>query len=384
MYYLDKNSIVRIYLALFILLLAASCGQKNKNISSIPNAKAPYTRTRPQNIVLMIGDGMGISQITAGLYSNGNQLNIERFTTVGIIKTYSSNELITDSAAAATSFASGIKTYNGAIGVDTDTSAVETILEIAEKAGMSTGLIATSSITHATPAAFIAHNENRNNHEAIAEDFLKTDVDLLIGGGKKYFNNREKDDLNLLSQFEEKGYTIIDHKENLLNELPVFKGEKIVYFTSNESPSTVQQGRSYLPQAGKFSMTFLKEQSKENGFFAMIEGSQIDWGGHANDKDYIISEVLDFDQTIGEVLDFAQNDGETLVIVTADHETGGFAINPGSTMDTIISGFTTSHHTANLIPLFAYGPGSEIFQGIYENTAVFDKMKTLLATSKID
>jgi alkaline phosphatase len=115
----------------------------------------------------------------------------------------------------------------------------------------------------------------------------------------------------------------------------------------------------------------------DRGFFLMIEGSQIDWGGHANDSEYIISEMLEFDRAIGEVLDFAQRDGETLVIVTADHETGGYAINNGSSMGNIQGAFTSDYHTADLIPVFAYGPGAERFGGIYENTAIFDKMKLL-------
>ena len=107
----------------------------------------------------------------------------------------------------------------------------------------------------------------------------------------------------------------------------------------------------------------------------MIEGSQIDWGGHANDANYIVTEMLDFDRAIAQVLKFAKKDGETLVIVTADHETGGFSINKGSNRDSLVTAFTTDYHTAAMIPVFAYGPGASEFAGIYENTAIFDKMK---------
>jgi alkaline phosphatase len=120
---------------------------------------------------------------------------------------------------------------------------------------------------------------------------------------------------------------------------------------------------------------FLRKRGGDKGFFLMIEGAQIDWGGHANSSSYIISEMIDFDDTIGAVLDFAKEDGETLVIVTSDHETGGFAINPGSTMDKIKAGFTTEYHTGTLIPVFAYGPGASLFGGIYENTDIYHKMK---------
>ena len=114
----------------------------------------------------------------------------------------------------------------------------------------------------------------------------------------------------------------------------------------------------------------------------MIEGGQIDWGGHANDTRYIIQEMIDFDEAIGAVLDFAQADGKTLVIITADHETGGFAINPGSRMDTIAGAFTTDQHTAALIPVFAFGPGATLFSGVYENTAIHQKLLMALGLNR--
>ena len=150
--------------------------------------------------------------------------------------------------------------------------------------------------------------------------------------------------------------------------------KNFAYLTANAEPLPQRQGRSYLTSAVKKAPKFLKEHS-DKGFFLMIEGSQIDWGGHANDSDYIITELIEFDKAIGDILDFAKKDGETLVIVTADHETGGFAINPGSTMDKIEPGFTSDYHTGVMIPVFAYGPSAEQFRGIYENTAIYDKMR---------
>ncbi|CAH1001377.1 Alkaline phosphatase 3 [Neolewinella maritima] len=332
----------------------------------------------PKNIILMIGDGMGISQISAGLYSNNNRLNLERFPVIGLHKSYSGDNLITDSAAGATAFSSGVKTYNGAIGVDMDTLPVTTILEMAEAAGMPTGLVATSSIVHATPASFYAHARYRKNYEEIAADLLHTDIDLFIGGGSKFFERREMDTLNLSDALRQGGSTVASFVDTDLKDLNVENARRVAYYSADSEPLPYSQGRDYLVDASKLAVEFLHvKDSSDLGFFLMIEGSQIDWGGHSNDSDYIISEMLEFDRAIGEVLNFAQRNGETLVIVTADHETGGYAIQNGSEMGRIDGAFTSDYHTADLIPVFAYGPGAERFAGIYENTAVFDKMKLL-------
>lgn len=364
-------------------LISSTCeSSRNSSRSTTPpssptayNSSGPRLEAaqRPQNVILMIGDGMGLTQISAGLYSNGNQLNLERFPVIGLQKPYSSDNLITDSAAGATAFSTGQKTYNGAIGVDDDSTALYTILEEAEDNGLATGMVSTSTIVHATPASFIAHQAQRSYYEAIAADFLKTDIDFFIGGGKKYFDRRE-DDRDLLEEFRAKGYFVSDYFDRPLKSLQLSYKNNFAYLTSDSDPLTVEQGRDYLLPASVLACDFL-DQHEEKGFFLMIEGSQIDWGGHANNSQYIITEMIDFDKTIGAVLDFAEKDGNTLVIITADHETGGYAINPGSTHDTIIGAFTSDYHTGALIPVFAYGPGSQLFNGIYENTAIYHKMR---------
>lgn len=325
----------------------------------------------------MIGDGMGLTQITAGMYLNGNKLNLEEFKCIGLHKPYASDNLVTDSAAGATAFACGVKTYNGAIAVDDDGKPVRTILEDAESNGMATGIVVTSSIVHATPACFYAHAKNRAHKEEIASDLLDLDVDFFVGGGKKYFDRRKTDERNIIDELKAKGYNISDFFEKDFNDLTFNFKKNFGYFTANEEPIPRMQGRDYFVQACKTALTFLSSQEEEK-FFLVIEGSQIDWGGHANNSDYITTEMIEFDEAIGKVLDFAKKDGETLVIVTADHETGGYAINPGSTMDTIVPAFTTDKHTAALIPVFAWGPGAELFRGIYENTAIYWKMQKAL------
>ncbi|GAB5550890.1 MAG: alkaline phosphatase [Saprospiraceae bacterium] len=326
----------------------------------------------------MIGDGMGLTQVSAALYSTKRSMNLERFQHIGFHKSYAAGELITDSAAGATAFACGIKTYNGSIGMNIDTIPQGNIIEEAEEKGLATGLVATAFIVHATPAAFFAHQPIRVMHEQIAADLLKLDIDLLIGGGKKYFDRRETDNRDLYQELKQKGYVVSDYLTKELQQLSYSPNNKIAHFTADRHPVPVTAGRSYLPYASRIAPRYLKGRAKENGFFLMIEGSQIDWAGHGNQADLMIAETLDFDRAIGEVLNFAKSDGNTLVIVTADHETGGLAINPGSEIGELKTEFTTNGHTATLVPVYAYGPGAENFKGIYENTAIYHKMRKLL------
>ena len=357
------------HLFAFTVLYLLACKTPEKIIEGVvpspPKAK---------NIILLIGDGMGISQISAGLYGNHNVLNLERFKTVGFHKSYASNSLITDSAAGATAFACGVKTYNGAIGVSSDSTSVPTILEEAEQHEKATGLVATSSIVHATPASFIAHQVNRSMYDEIAADFVKTDIDYFVGGGLKFFERRELDERNISKELKIKGYAMSNFLREDFEDIDIFQYSKFGFLTADDQPLSAEQGRDYLIPALQKGIRFLQNRSKE-GFFFMVEGSQIDWGGHANNSDFIVREMIEFDKAIGVAITFAEQDQETLVIVTADHECGGYSINEGSEMGKIVGKFTTDYHTADLIPVFAYGPGAEEFGGIYENTEIYYKMK---------
>lgn len=312
---------------------------------------------------------MGTAQIYAGLTAKKGTLNLEQCTAIGFHKSQSSDSYVTDSAAGATAFACGEKTYNGAIGVDVNKKALPTILEAAEKKGLSTGLVATCSITHATPACFISHQPSRSLDEAIAHDFMATDIDVFIGGGRKFFEKRA-DGKNLVDSLKAKNYQIASSIQEVKN---INKG-KLAAFLADEQQPKFSDGRGdQLVPSTETALAILSQNKK--GFFAMIEGSQIDWGGHANDTQYIINEMVDFDNAIGKVLDFAKKDGNTLVIITADHETGGFSLINGNMKTGEVTGkFTTGDHTGVMIPVFAYGPGAEKFIGIYENTAIYHKM----------
>lgn len=356
-----------------IILMACSAHRPTASISEPIAAVSVQEPKMPKNIILMIGDGMGVSQIYGGMIANHNQLALERFKHLGFIKTYSSDNIITDSGAGATAFSIGKKTFNGAIGVCSDSLAHETVLESAAQAGKATGLVATCAITHATPASFAAHVPDRNMYEEIAWQLVHSPVDVMIGGGRQYFEKRS-DGRDLTAELQQKGIFLVDN-ENAMMELPA--GIRFAALLWEDAAAKKTEGRDdVLPRATSYAIERLNTQKK--GFFLMVEGSQIDWGGHANETDYIVQEMIDFDLAIARALDFAEVDGETLVIVTADHETGGFALAGGNFESGKVKGaFTSKKHTAVMVPVFAYGPGSELFMGIQENTAIYDHMMRL-------
>lgn len=325
----------------------------------------------PKNIILLIADGMSTTQVSAAITVNGGMLNINHMKHIGFTHTQSADNYITDSAAGGTAIATGQRVNNGAIAVDADGKAIPTILQISDKKGKATGLVSTSGITHATPASFIAHQPSRNMYEAIAADFLKTDIDIFIGGGLEHFNQRE-DGRDLTKDLNKKGYQVFTS----LKESAGATKAPMAIFTAEGHNADYSDRGEMLTDATRKVIEVLS--ADPNGFFVMIEGSQIDWGGHANSTPYIVGEMLDFDRAVGAALEFAAKDGETLVIVTSDHETGGMTINGGSFEDhSVTAKYTSTNHTAVMIPTFAYGPGAEAFIGIYNNTDLFVKMMTL-------
>jgi len=348
--------------------------------SSVPQATTVVSIEKAKNVIFLIGDGMGLTQISAGMYLNKNKTALESFPVIGIHKSHSQNDLVTDSAAGATAFASGVKTVNGAIGMDHLGQKHETILEEAERKGLATGMLTTSTIVHATPAAFMSHVRSRSFYEEIALEYLQTDIDLMIGGGKSYFTRRE-DGKDLLEQLRNRNYYVADYFDTEFDEIEVPDNKNLFYLTSDKDPLSREQGRDYFIPATELTLEFMENRSS-NGFFLMIEGAQIDWGGHANNESYVVDEFLEFDKVIEMCYDFAKKNGETLVVVTADHETGGLAINPKSTMRNLETAFTTGGHTATMIPVFAYGPGAERFAGIYDNTKIYDKMRQAFGWQK--
>ncbi|RLD27190.1 MAG: alkaline phosphatase [Bacteroidetes bacterium] len=356
-----------------IVLMLFSCKQTTKVNNEV---------IAPKNVILLIGDGTGLTQISSAFYFKETSPNYARFKHIGLINTSSSREDITDSAAGATAFACGVKTYNGAVGVANDSTKVENLVEIISPKNIKSGLVSTSSITHATPACFYAHNISRGSAEEIALDLVNSDVDFFAGGGTGYFNNRS-DGKDLLNELKEKGFTI--DTTSLSDFSSIQQYSKAAYLLAeNHMPPASENRGDFLSKATELGIQFLNKDEENSNFFMMVEGSQVDWGGHANDGAYLVSELIDFDDAIGKALDFAELDGNTLVVVTGDHETGGFTLastikkredgSEYSDYDEISMKFSTKGHSATLIPVFAYGPGSEEFIGVYENTDIFEKI----------
>ncbi|HLO90218.1 MAG: alkaline phosphatase [Chloroflexota bacterium] len=333
---------------------------------------------KPKNVILLIGDGMGITEVYAAMLASKMDLNMQRCSNTALVKTNSADSDITDSAAAGTALATGTKTNNGFIGVDKDKKPLKSILKIAEENGLATGMVTTCDITHATPASFIASVENRNQASEIALQFLKTDIDVFIGGGYKTFSERP-DSLNLIDSLKAHNYFVATNTDQLNNAPDFGKLAGLLYPV--HAPKEIDGRADMLSQAVIKALDILDNNHK--GFFLMVEGSQIDWGGHENNIEYNTSEVLDFDKAVGVALNYAEKDKNTLVIVTADHETGGLTlIEADALRGGVKTAFSTTHHTASPVPLFAFGPGSENFRGLIENTDVFKLMVSLYGFNK--
>jgi len=356
------------------LMVAAETTVKGPRLSLV--ADQPI-----KNVIFMIGDGTGIAQLYSGqlqeVGSNG-YLHAQRLPITGIIKTHAEDNLITDSASGATAYSCGIKTNNGVIAQDSDGNECVTLMELAQQAGMKTGLVATSGVTHATPASFATHIDSRNKYSEIAEQMVESEVDVILGGGLEYFipsdsagSNRE-DQLNVLSSLRDQGYSVVLDRQAMIEE----DSEQIIgLFSPSGMPS-----ENRVPSLAEMTNKAVESlSSNENGFFLMVEGSQIDWGGHANETPYVVREVKDFDDAIGVVLTFAQENPGTLVIITADHETGGMTINGVNRENTMVDiAWTSTGHTGTPIPLMAYGPHAVEFSGWWDNTDIGKKVADLL------
>lgn len=332
---------------------------KNNVFSEVYTPKFLYENKNipVKNVILLIGDGNGLSQISSSVLANKGQLTLTQLKNIGLIKTSSTDNFSTDSAAGASAFGTGKKTKNRFIGVNPDGKAIENLTEILTKNGFNTGIITTDEIVGATPSAFYAHQKDRGMEKEIAEDLSKSKLTFFAAGGKSKVPN--------LPQF-----TIAQKPEDILKN----KAERLAYYISDNGVPSVLKGRgNLLSELVENGLQFLK--SKEKPFFIMIEAAQIDSGGHSNNTGTIVTEGIDFDRAITKAVQFADENPGTLIVITADHETGGFSIPHGDLKSSTIEGdFTTDDHSATLIPVFSYGPKSEIFTGVYENNEIFTKI----------
>jgi alkaline phosphatase len=325
----------------------------------------------PRNVILLIGDGMGVSQVTAGKIELGT-LHMERLPVGGICTTFAGNRLVTDSAASGTALATGHKSYNGAISVSPDKRPLKTVLEYAEDRGMATGLVVTCSITHATPAVFAAHVDSREKDREIARQMTASGVDVLFGGGWSYFlpdsepGGARTDGLNLLNELRERMPVAMSVEE--FRTLPDTDAAAAFFAPGHLLPA--QSRELSLREQTVRAIDILSRD--RDGFFLMVEGSQIDWAGHENDHEWLIDELTDFDEAVGAAMDFAERNGRTLVVVTADHETGAYAVLDGSLEGHEVTrpNFGSGDHSAAMVPVLAYGPRSDAFGGMMDNTDI--------------
>ncbi|MBA4157637.1 MAG: alkaline phosphatase [Gemmatimonadetes bacterium] len=340
------------------------------------------TAGQPVNVILFIGDGVGTAYWTAARIA-ADSLAIERMRVMGLTDTRSDDSYVTDSAAGATVYATGHRTYNGAIGVGprcqamfrADSAAVmrnpascdplESVFDIAIGAGIGTGLVATSAITHATPASFGAKVPFRRMQPEIATQLAATPIDVLLGGGRGFFDGTLRpDSANLLTGLCSRAACL-----STAADLATYRADDrrlVGLFAQNQ----MERAAVRQPLLAEMTRVALERLGRNpRGFFLMVEGSQPDWRGHANEPlSEVQAEMVDFDDAIAVGLDFARRNPQTLVLVVADHETGGLSLVMQG--DTLAARYTTDYHTGEMTPHFAYGAGAERFAGLRENREV--------------
>lgn len=360
---------------------------------------------RAKNIIFMVPDGMGLSNVTAArIFLNGpdgQRLSFERLPVIGYQSTHSANSTVTDSAAAASAWAVGEKFNNGEISCHSEgTVCIEnpaTILELAKKAGKATGLVATSTITHATPAVFGAHVNSRKCETEIGRQYIEeSGVDVLLGGGigsnssSASYNCAQypgQDKNAVIAQAQAEGYRYVTTADEMVNAVAMDDQAKILglFNAGGLTPEYVRSAditEPRLPEMTTAALDILEED--RDGFFLMVEGSQIDWASHANDGDYQLGEMIAFDEAVEEVLAWIdaepQRRNNTLLIVAGDHETGGHAINgPYGTLsnqgEMVEAAWTGTDHTATDTVIWSQGPGSRKLGRAVDNTDLFGVMK---------
>ncbi len=311
-----------------------SAKQAEAESSPVPTQQAEQANQSPKRIILFIGDGMGVGAVTAATYANGQPLRMLSMPHVGLATTHEYEFITTDSAASATALSTGHKTHFEAVSVQPGTSEADeelaerhlkSVVQFAQEAGLRTGLVATTRITHATPAAFGAHRNHRKSYENIALDMSRAGIDVLLGAGSKNFDARD-DQSDLFVGMEEQGYVIARTAEEIAGAQQSGATKLIGLMHPSDMPPVLSGERAMsLAEMTKAAIETL-DRDNDAGFFLMVEGSMIDWGGHDTNGVTVIAETLDLDEAVGVALDYASTRHDTLVVVTADHETGGMNV----------------------------------------------------------
>lgn len=345
-----------------------SDGYNTKQEIYIPSFKEDGKQTKVRNVILLIGDGMGFGSVNAAMYANGG-LTMTSLQAIGFVRTQSTSAFNTDSAASGTAYATGHKTSNNSLGVDSKGERLDNICEKLAPLGYISGIVTTDRITGATPAAFYAHNAQRSDDKGIWQDFAASNFGFVAAGSKKHYN-------------EVDGTTqdAIKNKYNVVHALEDYQadGKPLVYLPV----STGSDRGDFLPSCAQLAIEHLTAQSNK-GFFLMVEGATIDHKAHNNNAETLVADILDFDKAVEAAVRFAEQDGHTLVIVTADHETGMANVNKADAE----TGYASMHfahkgHSGMMVPLFAYGPHSKDFVRVQENSDVGNMIYALLTARK--
>ena len=328
---------------------------------------------RPMNIILMIGDGTGLAQISAGYFANNEELTYANLKHMGWVTTKSADAFITDSAASGTAYSSGYKTYNGAVGVDVKKRPQPNIPERIIKNGIIAGVVSTDDLNGATPAAFFAHQPQRGMTDEIWADLPASVLKYFAAGSKEVFEARPLETQKAIN----KVFTVV----NSLDDPKIAAADRVGVLPPKVETGYIVKGRTdFLPRATRQAIDFLHQRAKDGkGFFLMVEGARIDKACHGNDFPSAVKELLDFDKAIAEAIKFADEDGNTLVVISADHETGGMVVLNGDPKKGNEEGlYVSTWHTATPVPIFAYGPHAQDFMGVQGNEQVAQKILKLL------
>ena len=327
---------------------------------------------RPKNVILMIGDGMGVGQLSSAsmmLYGPDGQLAVESAPITGLVRTHAGNNLVTDSAAASTAMATGFKAPKTAISILADGRRPVTLLEAAKSSGLGTGVITTSGLADATPAGFLVHADDRYQYASIFSSILETENDVLMGGTWVHHHKakRDKEYLDLVSRVVElgtaAGYHVVRDESDLAGArtpiLALFEPRGTS--ASAHGPELAVTTRFLLDALG----------GREAGFFALVESELSDGFGHKNSISGVVEAVREFDEAVAYAVAWAEERDDTLVLVTADHDTGGLGVTDGDYEDGEAGvRWVCDMHTGQWVPLFAFGPGAEQFSGVMDNTDI--------------
>lgn len=327
--------------------------------------------TAVKNVIFMIGDGMGENHIKAGELYKGETLNIQTIDNVTYVKTNSTSD-VTDSAAAATALATGNKTNNSVVGLDKNGNSVENITETAISQNLKTGLVVTQVLPHATPAGFSAHVSTRYDYYGIAQQQIASGIDVMFGGGSNYFSGYQ-------TQMADQYYTWVTDFDSL-EDVP--DNAKVIGTFASEGLRA--DGVGDVPSLADMTSESLERLENDNGFFLMVEGSDIDTYSHQGNMEKMLAEMVKFDDAIEVAMDYVDEHPDTLLIITADHETGGLFLDGVDSADDLTNSLFTSsgsstsrNHTAAFVQVYAYGAGAEGLTSadLIDNTDIYEYIK---------